>query len=159
TSFGEEISLTPLQLVAIMGSISNGGTLYYLQHPRTQEEINGFVPRIERRLDIETQIPNVRPGMRGAVEYGTARRILALTEDPIMGKTGTCSDRRTHLGWFGPFGEVNGKKIAVAVLLTGGKPCIGPAAAGVPGGGNNRASVVHHALVQSTAPAGVTQAA
>src|SRR6185369_509773 len=39
TSFGEEISLTPLQLTAIMGSISNGGTLYYLQHPRSQEEI------------------------------------------------------------------------------------------------------------------------
>src|SRR5256885_5864139 len=78
TSFGEEISLTPLQLVAIMGSISNGGTLYYLQHPKTQEEIDGFVPRIKRCLDIENQISQVQPGMRGAVEYGTARRILAL---------------------------------------------------------------------------------
>jgi cell division protein FtsI/penicillin-binding protein 2 len=72
--------------------------------------------------------------MRGAVQYGTARRILALTEDPIMGKTGTCSDRRTHLGWFGSYSEINGKKVAVAVLLTGGRPCVGPAAAGVAGG-------------------------
>src|SRR5438045_6745720 len=69
TSFGEEISLTPLQLVAIMGSISNGGTLYYLQHPRSQEDVGNFVPRIKRKLDIESQIPEVRPGMRGAVEY------------------------------------------------------------------------------------------
>src|SRR5260370_5939148 len=133
TSFGEEISLTPLQLAAIMGSIANGGTLYYLQHPRTPEEVAGFVPRIKRRLDIETQITQVEPGMRGAVQYGTARRINAITEDPIKGKTGTCSDRRTHLGWFGSFDEVNGRKVVVAVLLTGGKPCIGPAAAGVAG--------------------------
>jgi cell division protein FtsI/penicillin-binding protein 2 len=134
TSFGEEISLTPLQLAAIMGSIANGGTLYYLQHPRSQQEIATFVPRIKRRLDIENQIPEVKPGMRGAVQYGTARRILALTEDPIMGKTGTCSDRRTHLGWFGSYSEINGKKVVVAVLLTGGRPCVGPAAAGVAGG-------------------------
>jgi len=134
TSFGEEISLTPLQLAAIMGSIANGGTLYYLQHPRSQEEVANLVPRIKRKLDIGSQIPEVRPGMRGAVQYGTARRVFALTEDQIMGKTGTCSDRRTHLGWFGSFGEINEKKVVVTVLLTGGKPCVGPAAAAVAGG-------------------------
>ena len=133
TSFGEEISLTPLQLAAFMGSIANGGTLYYLQHPRSTEDITNFVPRIKRRLDIANQISQVEPGMRGAVQYGTARRINAITEDPIKGKTGTCSDRRTHLGWFGSFDEVNGRKVVVAVLLTGGRPCIGPAAAGVAG--------------------------
>jgi penicillin-binding protein 2 len=133
TSFGEEISLTPLQLAAFMGSIANGGTLYYLQHPKSTEEVTNFVPRIKRRLDIENQIAQVEPGMRGAVQYGTARRINAITEDPIKGKTGTCSDRRTHLGWFGSFNEVSGRKVVVAVLLTGGKPCIGPAAAGVAG--------------------------
>ena len=133
TSFGEEISLTPLQLAAFMGSIANGGTLYYLQHPRSMEEVANFIPRVKRRLEIATQISQVEPGMRGAVQYGTARRISAITEDPIKGKTGTCSDRRTHLGWFGSFDEVNGRKVVVAVLLTGGKPCIGPAAAGVAG--------------------------
>src|SRR5712691_1221082 len=140
TSFGEEKSLTPLELAEIMGSIANGGTLYYLQHPRSQEEVANLVPRVKRKLDIESQIPEVRPGMRGAVEYGTARRVFALTEDQIMGKTGTCSDRRTHLGWFGSFGEINSKKVVVTVLLTGGKPCVGPAAAGVAGGAYKRLS-------------------
>ena len=32
-SFGEGISMTPLQLGALVTAISNGGTLYYLQHP------------------------------------------------------------------------------------------------------------------------------
>jgi len=152
TSFGEEISLTPLQLSAIMVSIANGGTLYYLQHPRSQEEIAGFVPRVKRRLEIQNQIAEVQPGMRGAVEYGTARRIQAITEDPIMGKTGTCSDRRTHLGWFGSFGEVNGSRVVVAVLLTGGKPCIGPAAAGVAGGVYKRLSDQHYIAARQNAP-------
>src|SRR5260370_20495758 len=110
TSFGEEISLTPLQLASIMGSIANGGTLYYLQHPRSQQEIVNFVPRVKRRLDIESQIAEVEPGMRGAVQYGTARRIQALTEDNIMGETGTRSDPRTPPWWCRSCFLVHGKK-------------------------------------------------
>ncbi len=33
-SFGESVSMTPLQLGALVAAIANGGTLYYLQHPR-----------------------------------------------------------------------------------------------------------------------------
>ena len=34
-SFGEGVSMTPLQLGAMVSAIANGGTLYYLQHPTT----------------------------------------------------------------------------------------------------------------------------
>ena len=37
-SFGESVSMTPLQLGALVSSIANGGTLYYLQHPTTTDE-------------------------------------------------------------------------------------------------------------------------
>ena len=40
TSFGEGIYMTPLELAAIVSAVANGGTLYYLQHPRSQQEIN-----------------------------------------------------------------------------------------------------------------------
>src|SRR5271166_4632978 len=48
-SFGEGISMTPLQLGAMVSAIANGGTLYYLQHPSTPEEITNFQPRIKRQ--------------------------------------------------------------------------------------------------------------
>src|SRR5688572_5141223 len=35
TSFGEGFLVTPLELAALVSAISNGGTLYYLQYPRT----------------------------------------------------------------------------------------------------------------------------
>ncbi len=131
TSFGEEISQTPLELAGLMTAVANGGTLYWLQYPRSDEEIRNFQSQIKRRLDIGNLISTIKPGMKGAVEFGTARR--ASQEETILGKTGTCSEGRTHLGWFGSFNENGGRKLVVVVLLTGGKPSIGPMASGVAG--------------------------
>ncbi len=135
TSFGDGIALTPLELTALVSAVANGGTLYYLQYPRTQEEAQTILPRVKRHLEIEALIPEIKPGMAGAVEYGTARRIGFDPNAPIFGKTGTCTDERspTHLGWFGSFSETGRGKIAVTVLLTGGHGVSGPAAAGVAG--------------------------
>src|SRR5437868_3982524 len=131
TSFGEEIQQTPLQLAALMSAIANGGTLNYLQYPRSQAEVQNFVPRVKRRLDIANIIPMVKPGMRAAVEFGTAHR--AREDGAIAGKTGTCSENHTHLGWFGSFNDMGDRKLVVVVLLTGGRPAIGPLAAGIAG--------------------------
>jgi penicillin-binding protein 2 len=131
TSFGEEIQQTPLQLAALISAVANGGTLYYLQYPQTQAEVDNFVPRVKRKLDIQGAIPAVKPGMRGAVEFGTAHR--AREDGPIAGKTGTCTDDHTHLGWFGSFNDEGNRKLVVVVLLTGGRPAIGPQAAGIAG--------------------------
>jgi len=131
TSFGEEIEQTPLQLAALMSAIANGGTLYYLQYPENQQEVREFVPRVKRHLDIAGLIPIIKPGMREAVESGTARR--AADDGDIAGKTGTCTENHAHLGWFGSFNETGRRKLVVVVLLTGGRPSIGPMAAGIAG--------------------------
>jgi cell division protein FtsI/penicillin-binding protein 2 len=133
TSFGEAIGLTPLQLTALVSAISNGGTLYYLQYPKSQEEASAFEPHVKRYLEIRQAIPEMKPGMMGAVDFGTAKRAMYDMNEPIYGKTGTCTDARTHLGWFGSFNEVERNKLAVTVLLTGGKAVSGPVAAGVAG--------------------------
>ncbi len=94
-----------------------------------------MLPRVKRRLEIADLVSEIKPGMLGAVEYGTARRIHSDPNEPIYGKTGTCTDTLTptHLGWFGSFTEKGEQKVVVVVLLTGGSAVSGPAAAGVAG--------------------------
>ena len=136
TAYGEGFSVTPLELAALVSAIANGGTLYYLQYPRSQAEIENFTPQIKRQLEMDiTGIADIRMGMRGAVDYGTARRAAGDDDDPIYGKTGTCTDFRasTHMGWFGSFNDVGYHKLVVVVMLAGGHETSGAAAAGVAG--------------------------
>jgi penicillin-binding protein 2 len=133
-SFGEGISMTPLQLGAMVSAIANGGTLYYLQHPSTAEEIANFQPRIKRQLDIAPLIPEISMGMAGAVQYGTARRLgLNFSEEEILGKTGTCSHAGTRFGWFASYANTSSGRVVVVVFLEGGRPTFGPKAAEIAG--------------------------
>ncbi len=133
-SYGESISMTPLQLGAMMVAVANGGTLYYLQHPQSADEVAGFVPRVKRQLDIAPLIPDVSEGMAGAVEYGTARSVrYNFDAAEILGKTGTCSKDGTRFGWFASFANTDHGKIVVVVFLRGGRPTFGPKAAEIAG--------------------------
>jgi beta-lactamase class D len=133
-SFGESISMTPLQLGALVSAIANGGTLYYLQHPQTPEEIANFEPKVKRLLDIAPLIPEMRDGMEGAVDYGTARSLRAsFKEFPVLGKTGTCSNNGTRFGWFASYADTPTGRIVTVIFLEGGKPTFGPKAAELTG--------------------------
>jgi cell division protein FtsI/penicillin-binding protein 2 len=157
TSFGEEIKQTPLQLAAIMSAIANGGTLHYLQYPRNPEEALNLVPRVKRQLDIREHIPEVMPGLLGAVMFGTARR--ASGEQPIAGKTGTCTDGNTHMGWFGSFSHVGENQIVVAVMLTGGRNVSGSVAAGVAGEVYRKLAAGNYVVASGVpTPAGIVSA-
>jgi len=133
-SFGESISMTPLQLGALVSAIANGGTLYYLQHPQTAEEIASFEPKVKRILDIAPLIPEMHDGMEGAVDYGTARSLHAnFHEFPVLGKTGTCSDNGTRFGWFASYADTPTGRIVTVIFLEGGRPTFGPKAAELTG--------------------------
>jgi len=133
-SFGESISMTPLQLGALTSAIANGGTLYYLQHPQTQEEAADFTPKVKRILDIAPLIPEMRDGMEGAVDYGTARSLHAeFHEFPVLGKTGTCSNDGTRFGWFASYANTPTGQIVTVIFLEGGRPTFGPKAAELTG--------------------------
>lgn len=133
-SFGEGVSMTPLQLGAMVSAIANGGTLYYLQHPTTPEEVASFQPRVKRQLDIAPVIPELSDGMEGAVQYGTARKLrLNFNEEDILGKTGTCSHDGTRFGWFASYANTSVGRVVVVIFLQGGRPTFGPKAAEIAG--------------------------
>ncbi len=133
-SFGEGVSMTPLQLGAMVSAIANGGTLYYLQHPTTPEEVANFQPRVKRQLDIAPIIPELSDGMAGAVQYGTARSLrLNFNEEEILGKTGTCSHAGTRFGWFASYANTSVGRVVVVIFLEGGRPTFGPKAAEIAG--------------------------
>ena len=136
TAYGENIQVTPLELAAMVSAVANGGTLYHLQYPRSQEEIDNFEPKVKRELGLSpSALEDMKTGMRGAVDFGTARRAFYNPEEPILGKTGTCTDFResNHMGWFGSFNEVDHHQLVVVVMLLGTKTVNGPVASGVAG--------------------------
>jgi cell division protein FtsI/penicillin-binding protein 2 len=133
-SFGQGVSLTPLQLGAFVAAIANGGNLYYLQHPTTQDEARHMAPKVKRALDIARYVPDLQDGMAGAVEYGTARRLRAnFQELPVFGKTGTCSDNGTRFGWFASYSDSPEGSLVTVFFLEGGRPTFGPRAAELTG--------------------------
>jgi penicillin-binding protein 2 len=134
SSFGEGIQMTPLQLGALASTIANGGTLYYLQYPRTDEAKENFEPRIKRTFEIDSQLGDVREGMLAAVLHGTARRSYISDDEQASGKTGSCSDQGTRIGWFVSFADQVNPKIVLVILMRGQRHVVqGPMAAGIAG--------------------------
>jgi cell division protein FtsI/penicillin-binding protein 2 len=135
SSFGEGIQITPFQLASLTSALANGGTLYYLQYPRTLEAQQQFAPRIKRKLDIEPLLSEVREGMLAAVLYGTAKSSYdRFGEEQPLGKTGTCSDDNSRIGWFTSYADEVKPRISLVVLLRGNSHRVmGPTAAEIAG--------------------------
>lgn len=136
TSFGDGISMTPLQLAAFTAAIANGGKLYYLQHPSSRSAAEKLEPRLKRSLPIASWTAELEQGMAEAVKRGTGRN-AKLVGEQIRGKTGTCSfyqhRRKTRMGWFTSFArDLRGRNLATVVMLHGGF-VHGPLAADVAG--------------------------
>jgi cell division protein FtsI/penicillin-binding protein 2 len=133
-SFGQGVNMTPLQLGAFMAAIANGGTLYYLQHPTSTDDLLSFEPKVKRTLDIARFVPEMQDGMAGAVEFGTARRLRTnFQQFPVFGKTGTCSNDGTRYGWFVSYTDSPQGSLVTVFFLEGGRPTFGPRAAELTG--------------------------
>ena len=89
---------------------------------------------MKRKLDIGPIIPEMSDGMSGAVEYGTARLLRSsFVEEPVLGKTGTCSKNGTRFGWFASYANTDYGRIVTVIFLQGGRPTFGPKAAELAG--------------------------
>ena len=137
TAYGEGFLVTPLELAALVSSIANSGTLYYLQYPRSDSDLFHFTPKVKRNLELDPQsFVDLKTGMRGAVEFGTATRAAYASDEPVLGKTGTCTDYNSsnHMGWFASFNDVGSHQLVVVVMLAAVNRTVnGPVASGVAG--------------------------
>jgi cell division protein FtsI/penicillin-binding protein 2 len=134
SSFGEGIQMTPLELGSLVATVANGGTMYYLQYPRSEEALHNFEPRVKRQLDISPFVSEVRDGMEAAVLYGTARLSYDHEGEQPLGKTGTCSDSASRLGWFASYADQEHPRIVLVILMRGQSSTVkGPFAAEIAG--------------------------
>ena len=92
---------------------------------------------MKRTLEFDPQeFADLKVGMRGAVDFGTATRANYAADEPVLGKTGTCTDFSTysHMGWFGSFNDVGDHRVVVVVMLAAvNKTVNGAVASGVAG--------------------------
>lgn len=90
-SFGQGLSVTPLQLAAAYAAFANGGTLYRPYVVASRRDADGehrTAPVAVRRLMSEETAAAMRTMLTSTIDNGLARN-AALPEFSVAGKTGT----------------------------------------------------------------------
>jgi cell division protein FtsI (penicillin-binding protein 3) len=130
-SMGQEIGITPLQLVGLISTMANDG-VYVAPHivagatqPQGTPQTIAFHPTGEKRIISSLTAAQMRQMMQGVVLHGTGKKAL-LEGYSSAGKTGTAQkvDPATHayshtkyVATFAGFAPVNDPAIAIAVIL------------------------------------------
>jgi cell division protein FtsI (penicillin-binding protein 3) len=127
---GHEISVTPLQLVAAMSAIANGGTLYRPYVVRRVASTDGTVlvdngPQALRRVIGAKASREMIEILKGVVKEGTGKKAAVAGVD-VAGKTGTSQkiDPKTkqythekYIASFVGFAPADDAKLCIAVVL------------------------------------------
>jgi len=132
--------VTPLQMLSVMATTANGGTLYRPQIIHHIADAQGniiqpFQPEISATLPISPENWSlIHQGLEGAVAYGTAP-LARVTGVTVAGKTGTaqfCDDIALQTGicragfqqpthaWFLAYAPAEAPEIALVVFIYNG---------------------------------------
>jgi cell division protein FtsI (penicillin-binding protein 3) len=130
-SMGQEIGVTPLQLVAMVSTIANDGVwtapriIAGTTQPQGTPQMIAFHTGVQRRVISPMTAAQMKQMMQGVVLHGTGKKAI-LEGYSSAGKTGTAQkvDPATHayshtkyVGSFAGFAPVNDPAITVAVIL------------------------------------------
>ena len=130
-SMGQEIGVTPLQLVSMVSTIANDGVwvapriVAGTTAPQGTPQMVAFHSGVQRRVISSMPAAQMRQMMQGVVLHGTGKKAI-LEGYSAAGKTGTAQkvDPATHaysrtkyVGSFAGFAPVNDPAITVAVIL------------------------------------------
>ncbi len=135
-SMGQEIGITPLQLISLVSTIANDGVRVpprivagTIQPQNTPQTIS-FQPAPGTRVISTLTAAQMRQMMQGVVLHGTGRRAI-LEGYSSAGKTGTAQkvdpatgaySKTKYVASFAGFAPVNNPQVAVAVILDS---CVG----------------------------------
>jgi cell division protein FtsI (penicillin-binding protein 3) len=127
-AMGQEVSVTPIQIISAISAVANGGTLYA---PRVVREIRGSSPsqlrppREPRQATDARTAATMREMMEGVVREGTGKP-ARLDGYTAAGKSGTAQkidpatgrySRTQYNSSFVGFAPVNNPTIAILVVL------------------------------------------
>lgn len=130
-SMGQEIGITPLQLVGLISTMANDGVyvspriVAATTQPQSAPQMIAFHPVNSRRVISTMTAAEMRQMMQGVVLHGTGKKALLIGYSSA-GKTGTAQkvDPLTHayshtkyVASFAGFAPVNNPAITVAVVL------------------------------------------
>lgn len=122
-----DLEVTPIQVIAALGAVANGGTLYTPHIVKEIRQADGTTsktisPHVESSQVVSKSVlATVQAGMRQGVLNGSSRALQSL---PVTsaGKTGTAqfgNQGKTH-AWFSVFAPYEQPKIAIVVLVEAG---------------------------------------
>jgi cell division protein FtsI (penicillin-binding protein 3) len=136
-SMGQEIGITPLQLISLVSTIANDGVRVpprivagTIPAAQTTPQTIAFQPQPGTRVISPLTAAQMRQMMQGVVLHGTGRKAI-LEGYSSAGKTGTAQkvdpatggySKTKYVGSFAGFAPVNNPQIAVAVILDS---CVG----------------------------------
>src|SRR6266568_2614858 len=130
-SIGQEIGITPLQLVALVSTMANDGVyvapriVAATTQPRSTPQTIAFHPVNENRVLSSFTAAEMKQMMQGVVLHGTGKKAI-LEGYSSAGKTGTAQkvDPATHaysrtkyIASFAGFAPVNNPVVTIAVIL------------------------------------------
>ena len=130
-SMGQEIGVTPLQLVGMISTIANDGIwvapriVAGTTEPQGTPQMVAFHPGVQRRVISPMTAAQMKQMMQGVVLHGTGKKAI-LEGYSSAGKTGTAQkvDPATHayshtkyVASFAGFAPINDPAITVAVIL------------------------------------------
>ncbi len=124
-SFGQSISLTPLQVVTAVSALANGGKLMQPYIVEKQIDQNGDLvsvtqPKVVRQVVSETTAKTVSGWMEKVVNDGTGKNAYVAGYH-VAGKTGTSeklgSSDTAYIASFSGFAPLDDPEIAVVIVI------------------------------------------
>lgn len=127
-SFGQSLTVTPLQLLTAISAIANGGTLLQPHVVRELRDADGrvvetFTSTTERKVIATQTARELNLSLEATVEEGTGRRAF-LPGFELAGKTGTAQkvvggrvSSESHISSFIGFGPTRDPQVALLVVL------------------------------------------